>query len=145
MGLLQANEVSTEPWRASSWPQVTLVTPVRNSAAYIEQTIRSVLGQGYMNLEYFIVDGGSTNGTVETIRKYEKNLAGWISEPDRGMYDALNKDFAHSTGEMGWISATDLLHVVGLAVNGTAFRDLPRSNGLLGTLQFSVPREWRFG
>jgi len=103
------------------------------SAAYIEQTIRSVLGQGYSNLEYFIVDGGSTDGTVEIIRKYESNLAGWISEPDRGMYDALNKGFAQSTGEiMGWISATDLLHVGGLAVVGTVFKDLPAVEWITG-------------
>jgi hypothetical protein len=128
-------EASVEP-RAettSPWPRITLVTPVFNSAAYIEQTICSVLGQRYPNLEYFIVDGGSTDETVEIIRKYENDLAGWISEPDRGMYDALNKGFGQSTGEiMGWISATDLLHVGGLAVVGSVFRDLPSVEWITG-------------
>ena len=81
-------------------PRITLVTAVFNGARYIEDTIRSILSQEYPNLEYFIVDGGSTDGTVDIIRKYENHLAGWISEPDRGVYDALNKGFARSTGEI---------------------------------------------
>jgi glycosyltransferase involved in cell wall biosynthesis len=132
LGSLHTDDVLAEPrvearaGGGTSWPRITLITPVRNSAAYIEQTICSVLHQRYSNLEYFIVDGGSTDGTLEIIRKHEKDLAGWISEPDRGMYDALNKGFRQSTGEiMGWISATDLLHVGGLAVVGAVFRDLP--------------------
>jgi glycosyltransferase involved in cell wall biosynthesis len=108
------------------WPRISLVTPVYNSAKYIEQTIHSVLGQNYPNLEYFIVDGGSTDGTLDIIRKYESQISGWISEPDNGMYDALNKGFARTSGEiMGWISATDKLHTGGLSVVGSVFRDMP--------------------
>ncbi len=108
------------------WPKISLVTPVFNSAKYIEQTIESVLAQRYPNLEYFIVDGGSTDGSLDIIRKYESQLSGWISEPDKGMYDALNKGFARTTGEiMGWISATDMLHAMGLFVVGSVFRDMP--------------------
>jgi glycosyltransferase involved in cell wall biosynthesis len=107
------------------WPRISLVTPVWNSGKYLEETIRSVLAQGYPNLEYFIVDGGSTDGSVDIIRKYEKQITGWISEPDKGMYDALNKGFARTSGEvMGWISATDQLHLGGLTVVGGVFRDL---------------------
>ncbi|MGH9865193.1 MAG: glycosyltransferase family 2 protein [Candidatus Acidiferrales bacterium] len=110
-----------------------MVTLVRNSGKYIEQTIRSVLAQCYPNLEYFIVDGGSTDGTIEIIRKYEKELSGWISEPDRGMYDALNKGFAQASGEiMGWISATDMLHVGGLRVVGSVFQSLPSVEWITG-------------
>src|ERR1700675_2025349 len=94
------------------WPRIALVTPVFNSGKYIEHTIRSVLAQRYPNLEYYIVDGGSTDGTVGVIRKYEGLISGWISEPDNGMYDAINKGFARTTGEMmGWISATDKFHL----------------------------------
>src|SRR5215472_16326607 len=82
------------------WPRIALVTPVRNSGKYLEQTIRSVLAQNYPNLDYFIVDGGSTDGSVDIIRKYEGQISGWISEPDRGMYDAINKGFARTSGEV---------------------------------------------
>jgi len=107
-------------------PRISLVTPVFNSAKYIEQTFQSVFSQNYPNLEYFVVDGSSTDGTLDIIRKYESQLSGWISEPDNGMYDALNKGFARTTGEiMGWISATDLLQLGALAVVGSVFRDMP--------------------
>jgi glycosyltransferase involved in cell wall biosynthesis len=114
-------------------PQISLVTPVFNSAKYIEQTIHSVLAQNYPNLEYFIIDGGSTDGTVDIIRKYESQISGWLSEPDNGMYDALNKGFARTSGEvMGWISATDQLHTGGLSVVGSVFRDLPEVEWITG-------------
>ncbi len=116
------------------WPRICLVTPVFNSAQYLEATIRSVRDQHYPNLEYIIVDGGSTDGSVEIIRRYQDCLHWWVSDPDRGMYDALNKGFAHSTGDvMGWISATDLLHPGGLFVVGSVFRDLPQVEWITGT------------
>ena len=118
---------------SGEWPRIALVTPVFNSAKYIEATIRSVLAQDYPNLDYFIVDGGSTDGTLDIIRKYEDKISGWISEPDRGMYDALNKGFARTTGEiMGWISATDILQVGGLSVVGSVFRGLPEVEWITG-------------
>jgi glycosyltransferase involved in cell wall biosynthesis len=111
---------------AECWPRIALVTPVFNSGEYVEATIESVLSQKYPNLDYFIVDGGSTDGTVDVIRKYEGQISGWISEPDKGMYDALNKGFARTQGEaMGWISATDVILPGGLGVVGGVFRDLP--------------------
>ena len=113
----------------SEWPRITLVTPVFNSARYIEQAIQSVISQHYPNLEYFIIDGGSTDGSVEIIRKYERHLSGWTSEPDNGMYDALNRGFARSSGEiMGWISATDLLHTRSLFVVDSVFKALPQGS-----------------
>jgi glycosyltransferase involved in cell wall biosynthesis len=115
------------------WPRISLVTPVWNSGRYIEDTIQSVLVQNYPNLEYFIVDGGSTDGTLDIIRKYEKQITGWISEPDNGMYDALNKGFARTSGEiMGWISATDKLQLGGLKVVGSVFRDLSSVEWITG-------------
>jgi glycosyltransferase involved in cell wall biosynthesis len=116
-----------------SWPRIALVTPVFNSGRYIEQTIRSVLAQSYADLDYFIVDGGSTDGTIEMIRKYEGAISGWSSEPDKGMYDAINKGFARTRGEiMGWISATDQLHIGGLSVVGSIFRDFPEVEWITG-------------
>jgi len=121
--LRAANVEAREP---AHLPKISLVTPVFNAAKYIEETFQSVFAQKYPNLEYFVVDGGSTDGTLDIIRKYESQLTGWISEPDQGMYDALNKGFARTTGEvMGWISATDLLQSGGLAVVGSVFETLP--------------------
>jgi glycosyltransferase involved in cell wall biosynthesis len=117
----------------TSWPKISLVTPVFNSARYLEATLRSVLSQGYPNLEYIVVDGGSTDGSVEIIRKYESQLHSRISEPDRGMYDAINKGFARSSGElMGWISATDMLHAGSLFVVGSIFRTFPQAEWITG-------------
>src|SRR5690348_892777 len=117
----------------ATWPKISLVTPVFNSARYIEQTIRSVLAQDYPNLEYFIIDGGSTDGTLDIIRRYESQISGWLSEPDQGMYDALNKGFARTTGEiLGWISATDMLHTGGLRVVGSVFRQFPNVEWVTG-------------
>lgn len=118
---------------AAPWPRISLATPARDSVDYIEQTIRSVLVQGYPNLEYFIIDGGSTDGTLEIIQKYEKDISGWISEPDTGMYDALNKGFARTSGEiMGWISATDQLQIGALFAVASVFRDLPNVEWITG-------------
>lgn len=116
-----------------NWLRIALVTPVFNSGKYIEQTIRSVMAQSYADLDYFIVDGGSTDGTIEVIRKYEGAISGWSSEPDKGMYDAINKGFARTRGEiMGWISATDQLHIGGLSVVGSIFRDFPEVEWITG-------------
>jgi glycosyltransferase involved in cell wall biosynthesis len=115
------------------WPKISLVTPVFNSARYLEATIRSVLTQAYPNLEYIIIDGGSTDGSLDIIRKYELQLHFSASEPDRGMYDAINKGFAQSSGEvMGWISATDLLHAGSLFVVGSVFRTFPQVEWITG-------------
>jgi len=115
------------------WPTIALVTPVFNSARYLEASIQSVLSQNYPHLQYVIADGGSTDGSIEIIRKYEHRLHAWFSGKDRGMYDAINQAFARTSGEvMGWISATDLLHVGSLFVVGSVFREFPAVEWVTG-------------
>lgn len=92
------------------YPKISIVTPSYNQANYLEETIISVLNQNYSNLEYIIIDGGSTDGSVNIIKKYEKQLFYWISEPDEGQYHAIKKGFDKSTGEiMTYINSDDVL------------------------------------
>ncbi len=90
---------------------ISIITASYNNVDTIEATIQSVLTQSYPDIEYIIVDGGSTDGTVDIIKKYSKVLFKWISEPDNGIYHALNKGLALATGEViGFLHADDILH-----------------------------------
>lgn len=105
-----------------NYPKITVVTANYNQSNYLEQTIQSVISQDYPNLEYIIIDGGSTDRSVNIIKKYESRLAYWVSEKDSGLYHALQKGFEKSTGEiMGWLNSDDLLHPKSLFVIANIF------------------------
>ncbi len=117
--------------------KISYVTPVFNQVEFIEQTILSVINQDYPNYEYIIVDGGSTDGTLEIIRKYESKIFKWVSEPDTGMYDALNKGFNLSSGEiMGWINGDDILLPGAFFNMDRLFIDLPEVSWIQGLNSF---------
>lgn len=78
---------------------ISVITVSYNAVSTIEQTILSVINQTYSNIEYIIIDGGSTDGTIDIIRRYEDKIAYWVSEPDRGIYDAMNKGASKANGE----------------------------------------------
>jgi glycosyltransferase involved in cell wall biosynthesis len=108
------------------WPRITVVTPSYNQMSFLEETIRSVLLQNYPNLEYIVIDGGSSDQSVEIIQKYEKYLAYWVSEPDRGQADAINKGLQRATGEIvGWLNSDDILFPLALQRIGSVFANDP--------------------
>ncbi len=118
-------------------PKISIVTPNYNGVKYLEETILSVLNQGYPNLEYIVIDGGSTDGSVDIIKKYEKNLSYWISEKDKGLYHALQKGFDKSTGEiMAWINSDDKYHPMSFFTIAEIFTSFPKVNWLTGSQTF---------
>jgi hypothetical protein len=91
-------------------PRISIVTPSFRQARFIERTILSVVGQEYPNLEYFVQDGASPDGTIEVLQRHASELSGWRSEPDTGQSQAINRAFAHTTGEiMAWLNSDDIL------------------------------------
>lgn len=110
-------------------PLISVVTVVYNGEAHLEETILSVLRQGYDNVEYLIVDGGSTDGTLDIISKYEDRLDYWVSEPDRGIYDAMNKGLELAAGDLiGLLNADDFYQPGALEKVAEAYR----AEGALG-------------
>lgn len=112
-----------------SQPLVSIITPSFNQAAFLEQTMLSVLEQGYPNLEYWVMDGGSTDGSQEIIQKYQHRLAGWVSKPDKGQADGVNKGFARASGKIiGWLNSDDLYYPGAIAGAVEAFRLHPEAS-----------------
>src|SRR5258706_6083465 len=116
-----------------AFPRISIVTPSFNQAAYVDATIRSVLDQRYPNLEYIVVDGGSTDGSVDIIRRYEDRLTYWVSEPDRGQADAINKGLARATGEIRAYLNSDDLYLPGALLRVAAeYRAHPDADIICG-------------
>lgn len=109
----------------NKYPKISIITPSYNQGGYIEQTIISVLEQNYPNQEYIIIDGGSTDNTVDVIKKYEKYITYWISEPDLGQSHAINKGLALAKGEVfNWVNSDDMLAPGALELVGNHFKDI---------------------
>jgi glycosyltransferase involved in cell wall biosynthesis len=120
-------------------PRISLVTTSFNRRTYLRAALDSVLTQGYQNLEYVVVDGGSTDGSAEIVRQYADRLAWWISEPDGGQYEGINKGFQHTSGEvMGWLNSDDLHLPWTLSVVGELFATFPQ----IEWLTTSFPLAW---
>jgi glycosyltransferase involved in cell wall biosynthesis len=121
-------------------PRITIITPTLNSVAHVEQCIRSVLDQGYPDLEYWVIDGGSTDGTLDVIRRHESHLAGWTSEKDSGISDAFNKGVSHATGEViGIINSDDWYEPGALAAVAEAYCGMPEPAILHGDVMWESP------
>jgi GT2 family glycosyltransferase len=119
--------------RANPAPRISLVTPSYRQAEFIERTLRSVLDQSYPDLEYFVQDGGSDDGTVAILERYADRLAGWESRRDAGQSEALNRGFARTTGDiMGWLNSDDLLLPGALARVADHFHDHPEVDVVYG-------------
>jgi glycosyltransferase involved in cell wall biosynthesis len=107
-------------------PKITIVTPCLNRGQFIEQTINSILDQGYPNLEYFVIDGGSTDNTISILEKYDRHIDCWTSEPDNGQAAAINKGFAKASGEvLTWLNSDDTYEPGVLAEVAKAFQEHP--------------------
>ncbi len=115
------------------WPRLSVVTPSYNQAEFLEATIRSVLLQGYPHLEYFIIDGGSTDGSLAIVERYSPWLAGWVSERDRGQSQALNKGFERATGDLvGWQNSDDTYAPGAFASAARALLACPTAGAIYG-------------
>lgn len=125
----------------SEWPCISIVTPSYNQSEFIEETIRSVLLQGYPNLEYIIIDGGSTDSSIEIIKKYQNYFSYWVSEPDKGPADAINKGWQKTSGEIiAYLNSDDLYLPRALADIAEAFHQNPNTKAICGN-ELKIDRE----
>lgn len=137
-------KVSDEIYKCREyWPKISIVTPSYNQGQYIEETIRSVLMQNYPNLEYIIIDGGSTDETFDIIKKYESQLSYWVSENDNGQSDAINKGVNLCTGEVfNWLNSDDYYEPLALFQIAEAFLTQNKSVIIAKTRNFTTDKNW---
>lgn len=120
-----------------SSPAISIVTPSLDQAEYLEETLTSVLDQGFDGLEYVVVDGVSSDGSTDIIKHYADRLSYWVSEPDGGHADAINKGFGHTSGEiMAWINSSDVYLPWTLKTVAAVFRDVPEAQWIMGVPSF---------
>ena len=135
----------TAPEQSSGYeyPRITIVTPSYNQAEFLEGTIRSVLLQGYPRLDYFVMDGNSSDSSCEVIRKYEKWITDWVSELDRGQSHAINKGLAQGTeGVFNWLNSDDLLMPGALHAVAQCAEKHPRAAAWVGGCHRINPSGW---
>jgi glycosyltransferase involved in cell wall biosynthesis len=126
-------------------PVISIVTPSFNQRAFLEAAMCSVLGDGSEPVEYVVVDGGSTDGSVEVIRDRADRLAWWCSEPDGGQYEAINKGFRHTTGEvMGWLNSSDLYLPWTIATVRRVFAEFPEVDWICAMTKCCVEEDGTF-
>jgi glycosyltransferase involved in cell wall biosynthesis len=127
-------------------PLVSIITPSFNQARYIEATIRSVLEQDYPSIEYIIVDGGSSDGSVDIIRHYSDKLAWWVSEKDKGQTDALNKGFSQAKGEiLAWINSDDTYEAGAISSAVKYLTEHPETGLIYADTNFIDEKGWVIG
>ena len=119
----------------NDFPRISVITPSFNQAEFLERTMRSVLDQGYANLEYIVIDGGSTDGSVDLIRKHAERLTYWVSEPDRGQVDAINKGLHRASGDwLCWQNSDDVFFPGAFADLAKAASEHPEAGLIVGNM-----------
>jgi len=129
--------------RDSSYPRISVVIPSYNQAEFLERAILSVLNQNYPNTELVVIDGGSCDGSVELIRKYEPYISYWVSEPDKGQPNAINKGFGRATGDIvGWQNSDDLYLPGFFHTVAETFRSCPNAQWFIGNVYLVDEKDW---
>lgn len=119
-------------------PKITIITVVYNAVATIEQTIQSVIGQTYPNIEYIVIDGASTDGTIDIIKKYQDKITLWVSEPDNGIYDAMNKGLKRAKGDFVYFLGGDDLLYSNSVLNNISNRLIDKNKIYYGNVIFKT-------
>jgi glycosyltransferase involved in cell wall biosynthesis len=134
---VESTPLPESPPSGGLWPRISVVTPSFNQAHFLEETIRSILLQGYPDIELLVIDGGSTDGSVDLIQRYEPWIAYWVSEKDRGQSHAVNKGFARASGAwIGWQNSDDTYHRDCFAAAASASTLYPSAAVLYGQVPF---------
>jgi len=129
------------PSSNEKWPKISIITPSFNQAEFLEATIKSVLDQAYPHLEYIVIDGGSTDGSIDIIQKYAHRLTYWCSEPDAGQYDAINKGMKRATGDvLAWINSDDIYLPWTLYIVASIMRACPDVRWLTSATPIAIDR-----